>query len=184
MKKNNFILLIVGACTFLSCALDTFSVEERHDVLSLKRQEQQVIKITSFGTKPSIIDNSKLGKGKSIYTKGANDEFTDEKEFESSESIVLPELARYVYSGSLLMGNSIQNLDYKPISANLNPIDESPIVVQNSGMNTNFVIKGLTNEVVYRFRPIGTFYPWSVTAKDSYEYNIQPSDNNSYVVIN
>lgn len=125
MKKINFIVFIIVAYSFLGCASETFSVEEGYDVSNLKRQEQQVIKITSFGTKPSILDRSKLGKDKSIYAKGGDDEFTEEKEFESSESIVLPELARYVYPGSLLMGNSIQNLDYKPISANLNSITVS-----------------------------------------------------------
>ncbi len=124
MKKINFIVLIIIAYTFSSCALDTLADEEKYDVLNSKRQEQQVIKIISYGTKPTILDNSKLGRYSSIYAT-TEDEFTEEREFESSESIVLPELARYIYPGSLLMGNSIQNLDYKPISATLNPITVS-----------------------------------------------------------
>jgi thiol-activated cytolysin len=124
LKKINFIVLIIIAYTFSSCALDTLADEEKYDVLNSKRQEQQVIKIISYGTKPTILDNSKLGRYSSIYAT-TEDEFTEEREFESSESIVLPELARYIYPGSLLMGNSIQNLDYKPISATLNPITVS-----------------------------------------------------------
>lgn len=130
MRNIKFFILITIYCFTIGCSLDNFRVEEAHNALDSKRQEQQIIRVTSFGTKPTILDNSKFGFGKkdlnkSIYGKSGDDEFTEVREFESSESIVLPELARYIYPGSLLMGNSIQNLDYKPISATLNPITVS-----------------------------------------------------------
>lgn len=129
MRKINFIILIIVAYTFSSCARDTFPVEQKYSDLNSKRPDQQVIKITSFGTKPALLNNLKADvkkSSKSVYVQSSNsDEFTEQREFESSESVALPELARYIYPGSLLMGNSIQNLDYKPIAATLNPITVS-----------------------------------------------------------
>ncbi|MGV0923449.1 thiol-activated cytolysin family protein [Empedobacter tilapiae] len=80
-----------------------------------------LIEITSFGTKPSNILNDNLINSK-INTLAGEDEFQTAVEFESSESIILPHLQRYIFPGSLLKGNSIQDLGFVPISANINPV--------------------------------------------------------------
>lgn len=82
----------------------------------------QVVNITSFGTYPSVLS----GKVRSMSAKGDNpEEFTETKEFESSESIVLPHLQMYIFPGSLLKGNSIQDMNFKPITASVKPVTVS-----------------------------------------------------------
>ncbi|MGV0919168.1 thiol-activated cytolysin family protein [Empedobacter falsenii] len=100
--------------------------EDLNDTYSINRNSSgnrpvNLIEITSFGTKPSSILNENLTSSK-INKLAGEDEFQTAVEFESSESIVLPHLQRYIYPGSLLKGNSIQDLGFVPISANINPV--------------------------------------------------------------
>lgn len=103
-----------------SCASDQIKLGDQEQ---FARSPQQVINITSFGTSPAILSKNK----RNIFAKGTTDEdeFTETKQFESSESVVLPHLQMYIFPGSLLKGNSIQNMDFKPISASVKPVTVS-----------------------------------------------------------
>jgi thiol-activated cytolysin len=120
MKKFLYVMA-VSMATLQSCATDSLN---RDSEQILERTSQQVIDITSYGTYPSFLKNSR-SKTNSIFGKTDEEEFTETKEFESSQSVVLPNLAMYIFPGSLLKGNSIQNLDFKPISASVKPVTVS-----------------------------------------------------------
>lgn len=102
-----------------SCASD---LDKPGNEKPLNRTPEQVINITSFGTYPSVL---KSGKNKNMFGKGDPETFTETREFESSESIVLPHLQMYIFPGSLLKGNSIQDMNFKPITASVKPITVS-----------------------------------------------------------
>jgi thiol-activated cytolysin len=130
MIKIKFIILFL---VFFSLATsgcnddfnDNYSIENKS---SRNNRINNLVEITSFGTKPSSILNN-LSNTNSLKNKTTslmeNDEFQNAVEFESSESIVLPHLQRYIFPGSLLKGNSIQDLGFVPISANINPVTVS-----------------------------------------------------------
>ncbi|MDR2236443.1 MAG: thiol-activated cytolysin family protein [Chryseobacterium sp.] len=117
MKKNISLLALFCLAILESCANDPLQAEG-HDQLA--RSPQQVVNITSYGSYPSSINSKMLSK-----TTNTEDDFTEMKQFESSESAVLPHLNTYIFPGSLLKGNSIQNLDFKPIAASIKPITVS-----------------------------------------------------------
>lgn len=116
-----------------SCAVDSWSADKDASLSGMRRPEQQVIRITSFGTKPSFLNakNSNFNQKSKIIIlsdqnrKGKDDDILNTAEFEASESVVLSNLIRYIYPGSLLMGNSIQELNFKPVVVPLNPVTVS-----------------------------------------------------------
>lgn len=117
-------LAVTSSVIITSCATD--NLPDRSSVTNnMARVELPVINITSFGTKPSFLNIQKSASTKSLNLIAENSGDTETKEFESSESVVLNHLNRYVFPGSLLMGNSIQDLNYKPVFASLNPITVS-----------------------------------------------------------
>jgi len=107
-----FSLAVLGSCTNEAAKLDDNQ---------MARMPEQVINITLYGSYPSSLSKFKT------LSKGATDpdDFTETREFQSSESIVLPHLQMYIFPGSLLKGNSIQNMDFKPISASVKPVTVS-----------------------------------------------------------
>lgn len=109
----------ISMAALVSCTSDLTKLDNG----DMTRAPQEVVNITSFGTYPSALSSAKNG---SMLGKGGNaEEFTETKEFESSESIVLPHLQMYIFPGSLLKGNSIQNMDFKPITASVKPVTVS-----------------------------------------------------------
>ncbi|RNA61501.1 hemolysin [Chryseobacterium nematophagum] len=118
MKKIIFIMVAISMATLLSCAND---LDKPGNERPLNRTPEQVINITSYGSYPSSLSKFKT------LAKGATDtdDFTETREFQSSESIVLPHLQAYIFPGSLLKGNSIQNMDLKPISTSVKPVTVS-----------------------------------------------------------
>lgn len=120
MKKFLY-AMAVSAAALQSCATESVSRDEEQ---VLQRAPEQVIDITSYGTFPSFL-KSRKGEYRSFTGKTDEEEFTETKEFESSQSVVLPNLAMYIFPGSLLKGNSIQNLDFKPINASVKPVTVS-----------------------------------------------------------
>ena len=77
--------MAVSMATLQSCATDSLN---RDSEQILERTSQQVIDITSYGTYPSFLKNSR-SKTNSIFGKTDEEEFTETKEFESSQSVVL-----------------------------------------------------------------------------------------------
>ena len=96
----------------------------------------------------------KSASTKSLNLIAENSGDTETKEFESSESVVLNHLNRYVFPGSLLMGNSIQDLNYKPVFASLNPITVSlsiPAINQNTAITITNPSLSATRAAVYNY---------------------------------
>ncbi|WP_072921899.1 thiol-activated cytolysin family protein [Chryseobacterium sp. OV279] len=119
MKKLIFLMAAISIAALESC---TNELERSAEAQEMVRTPQQVVNVTSFGTYPSALS----GKNTSMLAKGGNaEEFTETKEFESSESIVLPHLQMYIFPGSLLKGNSIQDMNFKPITASVKPVTVS-----------------------------------------------------------
>ncbi|CEJ71306.1 hypothetical protein BN1195_03651 [Chryseobacterium oranimense G311] len=117
MKKLMYVMAAISMAALSSCATEL----DRTEAQEMTRAPQ-VVNITSFGTYPSALS----GKIRSMSAKGGNlEEFTETKEFESSESIVLPHLQMYIFPGSLLKGNSIQDMNFKPITASVKPVTVS-----------------------------------------------------------
>lgn len=106
---------------------------------------QNIVDITSYGTRPvqlkesSDFENNNIKNVRAVNQKQSAD-FETAVEFESSESVVLPHLQRYIYPGSLLMGNSIQDLSFKPISAKINPVTVS-LSIPATNYETGFVME-------------------------------------------
>lgn len=110
--------MAISMVALLSCENDLDKLgNEKH----LNRTPEQVINITSYGSYPSSLSKFKTLAKRTTDTA----DFTEIREFQSSESIILPHLQAYIFPGSLLKGNSIQNMDFKPISASVKPITVS-----------------------------------------------------------
>ncbi|ASE62364.1 hemolysin [Chryseobacterium indologenes] len=119
MKKLMYMMAAISMVALSSCANE---LDKQGNEKPLNRTPEQVINITSFGTYPSVLQS---GKNRSMLGKGDPETFTETREFESSESIVLPHLQMYIFPGSLLKGNSIQDMNFKPITASVKPITVS-----------------------------------------------------------
>ncbi len=114
-----YMMAAISMVALSSCANE---LDKQGNEKPLNRTPEQVINITSFGTYPSVLQS---GKNRSMLGKGDPETFTETREFESSESIVLPHLQMYIFPGSLLKGNSIQDMNFKPITASVKPITVS-----------------------------------------------------------
>ncbi|MCL1034957.1 thiol-activated cytolysin family protein [Elizabethkingia anophelis] len=157
-------LAVTSSVIITSCATD--NLPDRSSVTNnMARVELPVINITSFGTKPSFLNIQKSASTKSLNLiaegfENVRNDFTETKEFESSESVVLNHLNRYVFPGSLLMGNSIQDLNYKPVFASLNPITVSlsiPAINQNTAITITNPSLSATRAAVYNYLKTADF---------------------------
>ncbi|MDV3558479.1 hemolysin [Elizabethkingia anophelis] len=163
-------LAVTSSVIITSCATD--NLPDRSSVTNnMARVELPVINITSFGTKPSFLNIQKSASTKSLNLIAENSGDTETKEFESSESVVLNHLNRYVFPGSLLMGNSIQDLNYKPVFASLNPITVSlsiPAINQNTAITITNPSLSATRAAVYNYLKTADF-----TQNGQLSYSIQ-----------
>ncbi|AJW62015.1 Pneumolysin [Elizabethkingia miricola] len=163
-------LAILSGTIIISCASDNFT-DRTSTPNEMIRAEQPVINITSFGTKPSFLNIQKSVSTKALNLMAENSGDTETREFESSESVVLNHLNRYVFPGSLLMGNSIQDLNYKPVFASLNPITVSlsiPAINQNTAITITNPSLSATRAAVYNYLKTADF-----TQNGQLSYNIQ-----------
>lgn len=154
----------------MSCASDNFT-DRTSRPNEMIRAEQPVINITSFGTKPSFLNIQKTASTKALTLMAENSGDTETREFESSESVVLNHLNRYIFPGSLLMGNSIQDLNYKPVFASLNPITVSlsiPAINQKTAITITNPSLSATRAAVYNYLKTADF-----TQNGQLSYSIQ-----------
>lgn len=143
--KRNYILFYLLFFLF-SCNSESFEIEEGLQ-LCLPKYPEQEIEISSHNYANSeVMDNwYKLSDGaierntRSIVTEDSVwlDGFGKTIKVQSDESVVLPNLHRFIYPGSILRGNSISDLNYKPITtAKIKPIVVSVSLPTNQGSAT------------------------------------------------
>lgn len=103
MRKHIYIFFCI---VFSAC-----SIENNSEVIEQKSElppAEIVININTTRSPGNILNSN------GIQTR-ANDPFTEIRETESSESVVLPELMPHIWIGNLLTSSSVANCNYKPL---------------------------------------------------------------------
>ncbi|HFK5512763.1 TPA: thiol-activated cytolysin family protein [Elizabethkingia anophelis] len=163
--KLNIVVLLGVFCSILStsCSNDNLYLENGNSNIHYgKRYIPDVINIISYGTKPSVLNTSNITKSASIKSSlnllaqnnDENQDFNETREYETSESVVLNHLARYIYPGAILQGNSIQDAKYVPIVAPMNPITVSlsiPSLNQNAPITITNPSLSATRDAVNKY---------------------------------
>lgn len=139
MNKSFFILLFFSCFTFFRCSEEIVENESRSNNQNSndKLSASNIIDITSYGTSPTSFKENLSQRKLASKT---SDEFTNAIEVESSESVILTNLHRYIFPGSLLRGNSIQDLGFVPIAANINPVTVS-LSIPSTKYKTGFTME-------------------------------------------
>lgn len=117
MKNIIYLLLIL----LLSCSnentfeVNTNSSNSLNDFISPKIE----IDINTTRSAWNILESDSVDK---VLTRSSSDPFTEIRDVESSESIVLPELIPHIWVGNIMKISSIANCAYQPIIYPRNPI--------------------------------------------------------------
>ncbi|WP_286083488.1 thiol-activated cytolysin family protein [Parabacteroides goldsteinii] len=133
MKKIIYFLLFG---LFISCTQDDLKEIELkgRDYLDLPKYPEQTIEITTTTHIPQrILNSSPDFAGDGIKTRSGtivrdslwSNGFGITYFGVADESIVLENMQRYIYPGSLLQGNTVADAEYKPVSVSVKPISVS-----------------------------------------------------------
>jgi len=149
MKNNLKTLIAVAAVTVLSVTACKKNVEEQissngkeiNTIRNLSKFPDTIISITGQGNPIKSLINS----NKKSYTELIKDsvwagDAGHSLVIESDEQVVLTNYSRYIYPGSLLQGNSISDLTYKPLTQYQNKIKPITVSVSAHAANVSGVI--------------------------------------------
>lgn len=150
MKKTLFLIAI---SLLFSCTDENLV----NDISSLKKEK--VIEINTTRSEGNILGvNSEMGIG--TKSTNATDPFTEIREVECFESVVLPELQPHIWVGNILTKSSIVDCNYKPLI-----YPRQPITISTTLPGTNDQI--ITNPSYSKYLA----YVQEQTAKGNFSQN-------------
>lgn len=130
MKK--LFLFLSMSVLFMACT--KYSEDTSSQVNSISKNSPIICDISTFRTVGNISD-SDFGMGQTKSS--SSDPFTESREIESSESVVLPELIPHIWVGNILKKSSIADMQYKPMIYPRSPITLSTTLPNTIPMKIN-----------------------------------------------
>ncbi|MFO3729480.1 thiol-activated cytolysin family protein [Butyricimonas muris] len=136
--KNILFISIISLLFFSACEKHSLEINDNNPAFNLPKFPEEIINVNTHNYMPEMaiekwengnikpFGQNNLSRATEILKDSLwKNDFGRTIYAQADESIILPNLQKYIFPGSLLKGNTISDCNYTPISTTINPITVS-----------------------------------------------------------